>query len=180
MKSLHNRSHSIWEQVGVVTLIYWSNKLYRLTLIFTKTDMLLNLQTLFILHSKKSKYLDKKCKNYLWINAYMHLIQIFYKKRSFAVKNIYFLQKIISYTAIWDVHGQLSSQRITTLHIIKKNLRSAYFIACENNQHLVTQPVVSPRNDVWGMSAENSILITHHCLHLGSASDWLKICSNQT
>ena len=129
-----------------------------------------------------SKILFKKCKSYLWINAYMHLVQFFKQKTSFALKNIYFLQKLIFCIAIEAVPIPLSSQRITTLHIIKEHFRSTYFIACENSQHFMTQPVLSTRNDIWGMSAENSILIIHHYLHvhLGSASDWLKICFNQT
>ena len=127
------------------------------------------------------KILFKKCKSYLWINAYMHLVQFFKQKTSFALKNIYFLQKLIFCIAIEAVPIPLSSQRITTLHIIKEHFRSTYFIACENSQHFMTQPVVSTRNDIWGMSAENSILIIHHYLHvhLGSASDWLKFASTK-
>ena len=78
----------------------------------------------------------------------MHLVQFFKQKTSFALKNIYFLQKLIFCIAIEAVPIPLSSQRITTLHIIKEHFRSTYFIACENSQHFMTQPVLSTRNDI--------------------------------
>ena len=37
---------------------------------------------------------------------------------------------------------------------------------------IATPPLVSPRNDVRGMSAKNSMLMTCQYPDLGSASDW--------
>ena len=47
-------------------------------------------------------------------------------------------------------------------------------IAWENRRHFATPRVVSPRNNVWEMSAEIPYLImmTRHYLDLGSAFDW--------
>ena len=60
----------------------------------------------------------------------------------------------------------------------KESARSQ--IAWENSQHFGTPSLVFPAK--WHLRNErrNSILMTRHFQHLGSASDWLKLCSIQS
>jgi len=53
--------------------------------------------------------------------------------------------------------------------------KGTQIVAWENSRHFATPPLVSLRND-----CTNSILITCHFPDVGSASDLLKICSNQS
>jgi len=47
-----------------------------------------------------------------------------------------------------------------------------YELAWKNGRHFAKPPLVSPRNDAWRISAENSILMTYHYPDHGSISDW--------
>ena len=62
---------------------------------------------------------------------------------------------------------------------INHSIISLYSLAWEKSWHLAKPPLVSPRNDVWEMSAE-----LPYNAHLGSASDWSivpqKHCFNQS
>ena len=105
---------------------------------------------------------------------------IFYKKLALQLEILFFAKNNFLYSYWGCPYSIVITEDHHPTHD-KEHFRSTYFIACENSQHFMTQPVVSTRNDIWGMSAENSILIIHHYLHvhLGSASDWLKFASTK-
>ena len=51
----------------------------------------------------------------------------------------------------------------------------------ENSWHMVTPPLVSLRNDVWGATAEKkNIMMTYHYPDLWRAFDWMKQILNQS
>ena len=102
----------------------------------------------------------------------------------------------INHSNLWtNVISQAKNWEELLQHVVRVHEILAHFIcSCnlplhkplnpakvgnKNSLHIVTLPLVSPRNAVWGTREENSISMTRHHPDLSSASYRLKLSTNE-